>query len=184
MVHFVILSGDWEYRAIFDEGFNWDKPIGWCCKCFRWKWKASLPIKQLFCDDRWSDSNLKWATIIELLKISKCVSKKALILFRMIKKGGVKNYYCSQVTAGTSPRRDEVINITNSYALKHPEVLVHLSNKNKLQPYEWQRLLQISKFTICPGGHNPETFRMFEALETGWGIQNVLLKMKMTFHVL
>lgn len=36
-----------------------------------------------------------------------------------------------------------------------------------MNPSEYQELLLTSKFTICPGGHNPETFRMFEALEAG-----------------
>ncbi|CAM9342394.1 unnamed protein product [Sphacelaria rigidula] len=32
---------------------------------------------------------------------------------------------------------------------------------------EYQKLLLNSTFTICPGGHNPESHRMFEALEAG-----------------
>lgn len=76
----------------------------------------------------------------------------------------------SQVSPGTSLRRDAVINITNTYALKHPEIQVHLRRRGNLLPYEWHNLLQRSKFTICPGGHNAETYRMYEALETGWGM--------------
>ena len=72
----------------------------------------------------------------------------------------------SQVSAGTSPRRDEVIDIVTDYVAQHAEVRVHLNGKN-LKNYEWQQLLLRSKFTICPGGHSPETHRMFEALELG-----------------
>ncbi|CAM9736768.1 unnamed protein product [Ascophyllum nodosum] len=71
-----------------------------------------------------------------------------------------------QVSAGTSPRRDEVIDIVTDYVAQHAEVRVHLNGKN-LKNYEWQQLLLRSKFTICPGGHSPETHRMFEALELG-----------------
>lgn len=37
----------------------------------------------------------------------------------------------------------------------------------RLDAQEWQALLLNSTFTICPGGHNAETFRMWEALEAG-----------------
>ena len=71
-----------------------------------------------------------------------------------------------QVASGTSPRRDDAIKIAADYVAKHAQVKAHL-NGDTMQSYQWQRLLLRSKFTICPGGHNPETYRMFEALESG-----------------
>ncbi|CAN0429982.1 unnamed protein product, partial [Ectocarpus sp. 13 AM-2016] len=36
-----------------------------------------------------------------------------------------------------------------------------------INPKEWQDLVLDSKFTICPAGRNPGTFRLWEALEGG-----------------
>lgn len=36
-----------------------------------------------------------------------------------------------------------------------------------LLPYEYRRVLLNSSFTLCPDGHNPEAYRIYEALEAG-----------------
>lgn len=72
-----------------------------------------------------------------------------------------------QVTAGTSPRRRAVIRIVDRYNKKHPEI-PNKSDETETSFVEWQYLLLNSTFTICPGGHNAETFRLWEALEAGY----------------
>lgn len=53
----------------------------------------------------------------------------------------------------------------------HPEVPISSRGRDEISKTydasEWQTLLLDSKFTICPGGHNAETFRLWEALEAG-----------------
>lgn len=66
----------------------------------------------------------------------------------------------------TSPRREELVEIVKQYEMEHPTVAIH-ADPGRLGYNEWQDLLLSSRFTLTPGGHNPETFRMFEALETG-----------------
>ncbi|KAL7435658.1 hypothetical protein ACHAXH_005413 [Discostella pseudostelligera] len=39
--------------------------------------------------------------------------------------------------------------------------------KNKLSPHSYTEVLLDSIFTLSPAGHNPECFRMFEAVEAG-----------------
>lgn len=36
-----------------------------------------------------------------------------------------------------------------------------------LLPYEYRLVLMNSTFTLCPDGHNPESYRIYEALEAG-----------------
>lgn len=36
-----------------------------------------------------------------------------------------------------------------------------------MKPQEYRRILLSSQFTLCPAGHNPESFRIFEACEAG-----------------
>lgn len=71
-----------------------------------------------------------------------------------------------QVDKETSPRRSFVANILDGYQLQNPNLDVFVGPP-ELDARQWQDLLISSKFTIAPGGHNPETFRMFEALEAG-----------------
>lgn len=50
--------------------------------------------------------------------------------------------------------------------MEHQGILCH-THGDTLDKQQWQHLLVDSKFTISPGGHNPITFRMYEALEAG-----------------
>lgn len=56
--------------------------------------------------------------------------------------------------------------IVEEFSNSNPEVPVSYRPGNK-NSSEWQALLLDSTFTLCPGGHNPETFRMWETLEAG-----------------
>ncbi|CAM9276596.1 unnamed protein product, partial [Choristocarpus tenellus] len=49
----------------------------------------------------------------------------------------------------------------------HSGFILGVTKENKIKPTKWARVVLDSAFTICPGGHNPETFRLFEALEAG-----------------
>lgn len=40
-------------------------------------------------------------------------------------------------------------------------------NSGYVSPEEYRSVLLDSKFTLCPAGHNPEAFRIFEAIEAG-----------------
>lgn len=71
-----------------------------------------------------------------------------------------------QVNEKTSLRRKEVIDIAEGYATAHPEVACRTQGE-PLKATEWKDLLRDSKFTLCPGGHNPITYRIYEALEAG-----------------
>lgn len=71
-----------------------------------------------------------------------------------------------QVSDSTAPRRAKLVNITRDFAREHTDVGVFI-NAKRLGPHGYQKLLLNSTFTLCPGGHNAETFRMYEALEAG-----------------
>eukprot|EP00752_Nemacystus_decipiens_P012180 g10798.t1 len=71
-----------------------------------------------------------------------------------------------QVSTSTSPRREGLVAITEEYGRLNPEITIW-AQQHALDAGSWQALLLRSKFTICPGGHSPETYRMWEALESG-----------------
>lgn len=71
-----------------------------------------------------------------------------------------------QVSARTSTRREELIEITRLYTDGHPEVSC-VTQSGEMDAGQWQGLLLESRFTLSPGGHNAETYRMWEALEAG-----------------
>lgn len=71
-----------------------------------------------------------------------------------------------QVSARTSTRRDELIAITRMYARGNPDMPCVVQS-GEMDAEQWQDLLLDSKFTLSPGGHNAETYRMWEALEAG-----------------
>lgn len=73
----------------------------------------------------------------------------------------------SQVTLATAPRREKAVQMATEYQEENPHVSIFSKTNGKLDTPEYQDLLIDSQFTICPGGHNPETYRMFEALESG-----------------
>lgn len=50
--------------------------------------------------------------------------------------------------------------------MENPHLDIH-ADPERLDHQQWQDLVLTSRFTLTPGGHNPETFRMFEALEAG-----------------
>lgn len=75
---------------------------------------------------------------------------------------------CFQVRRKTSERRNELVDIVDAYKEANAGTTCHTQVDSPLGHLDWQILLLRSKFTITPGGHNPETFRMFEALEAGW----------------
>ncbi len=66
----------------------------------------------------------------------------------------------------TSPRRKTVVSIVEQYRESNPDV-PSKAQQPKLDSDQWQALLLDSTFTLCPAGHNAETFRMWEALEAG-----------------
>ena len=71
-----------------------------------------------------------------------------------------------KVTADTSSARNKLIEVAAGYVEANPDVPCHPQG-GKLGATEYQNVVVDSKFTISPGGHNPETFRMYEALEAG-----------------
>ncbi|CAM9787070.1 unnamed protein product [Ectocarpus sp. 12 AP-2014] len=71
-----------------------------------------------------------------------------------------------QVRPDTSDRRAELVNIASQYESDNPD-LECATNRPHINPKEWQDLVLDSKFTICPAGRNPGTFRLWEALEGG-----------------
>lgn len=42
-----------------------------------------------------------------------------------------------------------------------------MTQSEEMDAGQWQDLLLGSRFTLSPGGHNAETYRMWEALEAG-----------------
>lgn len=71
-----------------------------------------------------------------------------------------------QVTSGTAPRRIKLLKEAKRLKQVHPDWGAYVSS-NRLSSSEYRSTLLDSTLTVCPGGHNPETFRMFEALEAG-----------------
>lgn len=53
------------------------------------------------------------------------------------------------------------------YHQQHNHLPAHV-NGRRMSPEAFQQLALDTKFTLCPGGQNPETYRMFEALESGY----------------
>lgn len=76
------------------------------------------------------------------------------------------NVVGQQVTVETSPRRAAVVALVEEFSKLHPEVPLSYRPGDRNWK-EWQTLLLDSTFTVCPGGHNAETFRLWEALEAG-----------------
>lgn len=75
-------------------------------------------------------------------------------------------FFNLQVSPATSRRREELIRIVEQYGGRNPQLPIW-SEAAGLDAAGWQTLLLDSKFTLCPGGHNAETFRLWEALEAG-----------------
>ncbi|CAM9626304.1 unnamed protein product [Scytosiphon promiscuus] len=71
-----------------------------------------------------------------------------------------------QVRARTSQRRKDLIEIVKNYQHMHSEIRC-LPQGKPVSAEEWQDILLDSKFTLAPAGHNAETFRTWEALESG-----------------
>lgn len=59
-----------------------------------------------------------------------------------------------------------MVQIARDFEREHHDLPLY-ANGTMMNASEYQAMLLVSKFTLCPGGHNPETFRMFEALEAG-----------------
>lgn len=87
-----------------------------------------------------------------------------------------------QVSRGTAQRRNKLIDIAVEYKETLPDgIRTHVEGPH-MNANSYQQLLLDSKFTLCPGGHNPETFRMFEALEAGWVSHEYFLRAIRCFH--
>jgi hypothetical protein len=78
------------------------------------------------------------------------------------------------IVSPTSPSRKRLANMVAKEKL--PNVFVHVTPafsgnaseaKGFVPPEEYRKILLNSKFTLCPAGHNPEAFRLFEASEAG-----------------
>lgn len=76
-----------------------------------------------------------------------------------------------QLSVSTARRRNLVVKVARVYRARHTNLTVFIregeGERAHATPSHYQRRLLGSKFTLCPGGHNPETYRMFEALEAG-----------------
>ncbi|CAN0261209.1 unnamed protein product [Ectocarpus sp. 12 AP-2014] len=67
----------------------------------------------------------------------------------------------------TSSRRARLAEVVSDYQALHADLEIYASTTPNLNASQWRDLLLRSRFTVSPGGHNPETFRTFEALEAG-----------------
>lgn len=80
-----------------------------------------------------------------------------------------------QARTDTSGRRVDLLNILRDYEVHHPELKM-IVGPPRMNSSSFQDLLLDSQFTIAPRGLHPETFRMHEALEAGWGIDVVMTR--------
>lgn len=60
----------------------------------------------------------------------------------------------------------EVAAIASRYKVDNPGVVCDTGDGN-MDAENYQEILRTSAFTISPGGHNAQTYRMWEALEAG-----------------
>lgn len=72
-----------------------------------------------------------------------------------------------QADPETSSRRARLAEVVFDYQGLHSDLDIYASTTPDLNASQWRDLLLRSRFTVSPGGHNPETFRTFEALEAG-----------------
>lgn len=56
--------------------------------------------------------------------------------------------------------------LASTYKEEHPEVEVEIGGPRR-GPEDYQEMLLNTKFSICPRGLHPETFRLYESLEAG-----------------
>ncbi|CBJ28505.1 conserved unknown protein [Ectocarpus siliculosus] len=73
----------------------------------------------------------------------------------------------TEVDPETSSRRARLAEVVSDYQALHADLEIYASTAPDLNASQWRDLLLRSRFTVSPGGHNPETFRTFEALEGG-----------------
>lgn len=67
-----------------------------------------------------------------------------------------------QVNRNTSPRRRELVDIVQKYKVEHPDLDIEVhAGASHLGHEQWQDFLLSSRFTLTPGGHYRETFRIF-----------------------
>lgn len=71
-----------------------------------------------------------------------------------------------QVALETAPRRSTLMEEAKSIKRTHPDWKAYVSEAS-INAGHYRTMLLESTLTVCPGGHNPETFRMFETLEAG-----------------
>lgn len=78
------------------------------------------------------------------------------------------------VGSETSPERLMLRAVVNTYRLQetYPDSVFRLAAKWSpddpiMEPREYQRTLGQSVFTLCPAGHSPEAFRIYEAAAAG-----------------
>ena len=78
------------------------------------------------------------------------------------------------IVSPTSPSRKKLAVMVNNGDFE--SIFVHVTPafagnasqaKGFVSPEEYKKTLLDSKFTLCPAGHNPEAFRLFEASEAG-----------------
>lgn len=71
-----------------------------------------------------------------------------------------------QVRVETSERRRLLMSIMEGYEQQHPEFEM-MVGVPRLEGDQYREVLLDSKFTISPRGLHPETFRLYESLESG-----------------
>jgi len=80
------------------------------------------------------------------------------------------------IVSPTSPSRKRLASMVQKGGNSFGSTFVHVTPafagnaseaKGFVAPDEYRRILLNSKFTLCPAGHNPEAFRIFEACEAG-----------------
>lgn len=89
------------------------------------------------------------------------------VLFFVSKEAFPCGVTAGQVDPETSSRRERLAEVVSDYQALHVGLDIYASTTPDLNASQWSDLLLRSRFTISPGGHNPETFRTFEALEAG-----------------
>ena len=97
-----------------------------------------------------------------------------------VKPSNQRRYLFNLVISPTSPSRKLLSNLLQTPAAiqeigSDHELFIHVTpqwkkdaeSKGFIKPDEYRRVLLDSKFTLCPSGHNPEAFRLYEAFEAG-----------------
>jgi len=102
---------------------------------------------------------------IEPAEVTSASRRKYLINFvgspTSIPRRKLRDFFNSEEWASNSAAKDSYVHITDGWTQK-----VDLA-KGYISSEDYREILLRSKFTLCPMGHNPEAYRIYEAAEAG-----------------